>query len=486
MLNKLKQLTKDTAIYGISTIVGRFLGFLLVPFYTNVFAESAMGIYGNIYAYIAFFNILYIFGMDAAFMKYASLAKSSEKKSKFTTVYVFIFFTTIILTLFFYSASDSAASFMEVPLEFHYLVELTIWILLLDTLALVPFANLRLENRSLKFAFIKTVNIIINLSLNLILILIYDMGIEAVFYSNIAASGFSLLAVSGEIFKNVSFTFDVKTLKQMLKFGIPYLPASMAATIVQVIDRPILTKLTDNETVGLYTANYKLGIFMMLFVAMFQYAWQPFFLNNAKEKDAKDVFAKVLTMFVLAASLVWLFITLFIENFAAIEILNGKTIIGKSYLSGLSIVPIILFAYIFHGLYVNFSAGIYIEEKTKYMPLITGLGAVSNVAANLILIPYYGIMGAAVSTLISYIVMSAGIFIVANKYYPVEYEYYKIGKMFLLMIVFGSAYYYLKSVGHDYLSYKIGLFFFFPIALIGSNIIQITEIKKLVKLITRR
>ena len=446
MIEKLKELSKDTVIYGISTILGRFLGFLLVPFYTNVFPTNEYGIYTYLYTIIAFLNVVYIYGMDAAYMKFASL-EEQNKKNIFSTPFFFISFTSIVISLIILFFKNSINGFLNVPAGYGFLLYYMLGILFLDTVALIPFAALRLERKAAKFATIKIINIVINLSLNILLILHYKMGIEAIFISNLIASAFSLLALTPGIFKKLKFTLHLATLKRMIKFGIPYLPASMAAIMVQMIDVPILRELTDDSTVGVYRANYKLGIFMLLFVSMFQYAWQPFFLNNAKEKNAKEIFSKVLTLFVLVASLIWIVISLFIDNIAAIEFFNGKSLIGKDYLGGIYIVPIILFAYIFHGMYVNFQAGIYIEEKTKYFPYVTGTGAIINIVSNFLLIPVWGIFGAALSTFASYLVMAVFLYLVSQKFYKIDYEFQRVIPNLLLILVISLTYYYLYFNG---------------------------------------
>ncbi len=446
MIEKLKELSKDTVIYGISTILGRFLGFLLVPFYTNVFPTNEYGIYTYLYTIIAFLNVVYIYGMDAAYMKFASL-EEQNKKNIFSTPFLFISFTSIVISLIILFFKNSINGFLNVPAGYGFLLYYMLGILFLDTVALIPFAALRLERKAAKFATIKIINIVINLSLNILLILHYKMGIEAIFISNLIASAFSLLALTPGIFKKLKFTLHLATLKRMIKFGIPYLPASMAAIMVQMIDVPILRELTDDSTVGVYRANYKLGIFMLLFVSMFQYAWQPFFLNNAKEKNAKEIFSKVLTLFVLVASLIWIVISLFIDNIAAIEFFNGKSLIGKDYLGGIYIVPIILFAYIFHGMYVNFQAGIYIEEKTKYFPYVTGTGAIINIVSNFLLIPVWGIFGAALSTFASYLVMAVFLYLVSQKFYKIDYEFQRVVPNLLLILVISLTYYYLYFNG---------------------------------------
>ena len=481
MFEKLKELSKDTAVYGISTILGRFLSFLLVPFYTNVFTTAEYGIFTYLYTILAFMNIVYIYGMDVAFLKYGSLAEERNQKDYFSTPYLMVFFTSLIATVILYFNKDSLNIFLDIPASYSSLIVYLILILFFDTLSLIPFANLRLKRKSGKFAAIKIVNILINLALNLILILKYHYGIEAVFISNLVASVFSFIALLPEILKLLVLRIDKRIFRQMLKFGIPYLPASIAAMMVQMIDVPILRELTNDSTVGIYRANYKLGIFMMLFVSMFQYAWQPFFLNNAREENAKELFSKVLTFFVVAASIIWAFVTLFIKDLASIEILHGRTLIGKEFLSGIYIVPVVLLAYLFYGMYVNFTAGIYIEEKTKYMPYITGAGALVNVGMNFWLIPLWGYWGAALATLASYLVMAGGLFITVQKFYKIHYEYEKIFLNLLLIRITMFFYFWLARKGKLSLEFELFLFMAFVVSIFLFKIVEPREVKRLLK-----
>ena len=274
------------------------------------------------------------------------------------------------------------------------------------------------------------------------------MGIEAIFAANLVASAVTFLLLLPEIWPRLRpRRIERPQLRQMLRFGLPYLPASLASIMVQVIDRPIVLAMTDADTLGLYQTGYKLGIFMMLVVSMFQYAWQPFFLNNARETNAREIFAKVMTLFVLAASLLWIVLTLSIDKIAGWEFAAGRSLIEKSFLPGLVVVPIILLAYLFNGIYVNLQAGLYIAEKTKYFPVVTIAGALVNVAANLLLIPRLGIAGAALATLASYMVMAAGLFYFAQKFYGIPYEYGKIVKILAAILECGALYYYLYFHG---------------------------------------
>ena len=225
-----------------------------------------------------------------------------------------------------------------------------------------------------------------------------------------------------------------------MKFSLPFIPAGISSNIVQVINRPILKYLTDDSTVGIFQANYKLGIFMMLFVSMFEFAWRPFFLQNAEEPNAKTIYSKVMTLFVLSSSVLFLFLSLFIDNIAKMHIPFKGFLIGKAYWGGLNIVPVILFSYLLYGIYINLMAGIYIQKKTKYLPFITGGAAIINVIFNFLLIPHYNMIGAAIATLLSYLTMMIGIFYISNKYYKINYEYKKIFFIILILLVIYAGY----------------------------------------------
>ncbi len=476
MIDKLKELSKDTAIYGVSTVIGRLFGFILIPFLTQFFTRDQMGVYGNIYAYIAFLNIFYIYGMDAAFLKYFSVAKKEDERDIFSTPYLFVVFTSFLFSLVLLVFRTDLAAAMKVPEHYWHLLYYMVFILFFDTLSLIPFAHLRLQRKAGKFAAIKITNISVNLIANIVLVWGYRFDIDAIFISNLVASVIAFLLLLPEIMKYLHFKIDTVKLKRMLNFALPYLPAALASVVVQVIDRPILTYLTDDATVGVYTTNYKLGISMMLYVGMFQYAWQPFFLNNAKEKNAKEIFGRVLTLFMIIGSLLVVGISLFVNDIASFEFMPGKTLIAQRFLEGLPIVPIILLSYLFHGMYINFTAGIFIQEKTKYFPVVTITGAIVNIAFNLWAIPQWGIMGAAYATLASYIVNASLLFFFAQKFYPVKYEYGKIFMLLLLIAVTGFFYYYFLGTGQLFFITKILLLIGFVVFLFIFRIVQKNEI----------
>jgi O-antigen/teichoic acid export membrane protein len=454
MKEKLKELTKDTAIYGISTMLGRFLNFILVPFYTNVFAPSDYGVVILIYSYIAIFNIIFIYGMDAAFLKFAAFKDIGDEKDNFSTPFLSVLATSVLFCGMIILLKTPIASFVELNSNLNYLITLSALILFFDANTVISFLKLRLERKAKLFSFIKVISILFNILLNVFLILKLKWGIEAIFISNLVASILSFILLIPTLVKNFKFSFHSVLFKRLLKFGLPYLPAGLGMMLVQVIDVPILEKLTDVKTVGIYKANYKLGIFMMLFVNMFQYAWQPFFLTNAKEENAKEIFSKVLTYFSIVGSLMLVLLSLFISDIVKINF-AGFSIIGAKYWEGLYIVPVILLAYLFNGLYVVFSAGIYIEEKSIYAPIVTGLGALTNVVANYILIPQLNIMGAAIATLLSYVVMATGYYIVTQKFYKINYDLMKLTKITIGVIFIGVVYYLLMYGDFLNIYYKI-------------------------------
>jgi O-antigen/teichoic acid export membrane protein len=450
-----------------------------------MFAPAQYGVVGNVYAWIAFFNIVYLYGIDTAYLKYAAMESKDNMKRNFSTPFLFVYLTSLIISLVYLLFADRINSAMCVPPKYDSVAYYTIGILFFDALSMIPFCYLRLVRKAKKFAAIKTMNISVNVALNLVLIVGMKMDIQAVFISNLVASVLTFICLLPEIISSLQVEIDKEVLIKMLKFGITYLPAGLASMVIQVIDRPILQRMTDERTVGIYLANYKMGIFMMLFVSMFQYAWQPFFLSNAKEENAKEMFSKVLTYFSLAASIIFVVLTLFIDDAIKFSIM-GNTLIGREYWSGTVIIPIILLGYLFNGLYVNFTAGIFIKEKNRYVPIITGAGALTNIVVNIALIPFLGIVGAALATLLSYIVMAAGLYLVSQKYYLIEYEYIKLAKIFSLMLSCVAVYYTLFSLGALNFIMKLIMLVLFMGGIVILKIVSADEIASAKKMLIKR
>jgi O-antigen/teichoic acid export membrane protein len=434
MLDRIFKLGKESAIYGLSSIVGRFLNFLLVPLYTNFLAKAELGVVGYVYSYIAFAFVIYGYGMDSAYMRFVASLEGGDKKQTVSAPFFSLLATSLLFSLIIYFSAASIGDLLDsgperADLVGHAALTLFIrysaWILFFDTLAIVPFAYLRMQNKAKLFAGMRILNILVTIVLTLIMFVGFHLRVDVVFIANLVASAFTAVVLVWIVSPELTLNIPRKLYKEMLEFGLPYIPASLAGIAIQVIDRPILKALTNNETVGVYTANYRLGVLMMLVVGMFDYAWRPFFLTHAKDNDAPKLFAKVFTYFVALLMFVFVMGTLFIDDIVRIRLFGGY-FIGPGYWGGVKIVPVVLLAYVFTGAYVNFVVGVYLEKKTKYLPYATGAGAAANIVANYLLIPVMGIMGAAIATLISYVVMAAGIYFPSQKFYHVEYEWGRI------------------------------------------------------------
>jgi len=486
MIDKLKQLTKDTAVYGISTILGRFLNFVLTPFYTQVFPPSEFGIFSNVYAYIALLNIFFIYGMDSAYLKYAATGDEEKKKDVFSTPFLTVVISSVVLSGIMLLFKGPVSVLFRLPEHYSYFLYYVAAILSVDAICSLPFISLRLERKSKQFALFKITNIVINVICNFVLIYKYRMGIEAIFISNLIASVAALLLLLPSISKQFVCRIDYLLLKKFFVFGIPYLPAGIASQIVQVIDRPIMELLTNMKMVGIYQANYKLGIFMMLFVSMFQYAWQPFFLTNSKEANAKELFAKVLTYFTIAGSIILVVLSLYIGDLVRIQIpFFHRPLIHPSYWSGLVIVPVVLFGYLFNGIYVNLSAGLYIEEKSIYAPITVGIGAAVNVIVNFALIPVMGMMGAAIATFASYFIMAISIYVITQRFYKINYELKKIASIMVSIFITGGIFYYMDSINKLNQPVKAGLLLLFFVLLYVLRVInkqEIFAVKKMMRI----
>ncbi len=388
MFSQIKRLGADTAIYGISTIVGRFLTFLLVPFYTNVLTTSQYGIVANVYSYLAFLNVIYNYGMESAYFRYASPLEGGDPKEKFSTPLISIAVTSTLFSGLIIAFAVPLTHVFLISESFYRILYYSAGILFFDALVIVPFASLRLARRPKFFAALKIVNIASNVAFNIISLLWLKWGVEGIFISGLASSVLTFALMIPHIVRSSSWKLSGSLYSALLRFGLPYVPVGLSGMVLQVIDRPMLKAFTNDSNVGIYQANYRLGIFMNLVTSMFDYAWKPFFLSHANDSNAKELFARVLTYFLLAMSGIFLILSFFIADIVQIKMF-GRHIIHPDYWSGLGVVPVVLLAYIFGGISIHFNAGIFIEKKTAYLLPTSILAAVSNIVANFVLIPKY-------------------------------------------------------------------------------------------------
>jgi O-antigen/teichoic acid export membrane protein len=305
-------------------------------------------------------------------------------------------------------------------------------VLFFDALSAPLFADLRMAHKALHYALLRVFTVVLNVGLNLFLIVRLGRGVSGIFEANLVSSFFALalsaLPAAGLLLRP---RFDGALYRSMLSFALPLVPAGLGSMAVQVIDRPILLRLADQTTVGIYQANYRLGIFMMLIVSMFDQAWRPFFIERSGRQDAAGLFARVLTFFTAGAAWLTLGLSFFIPDIVTFP-LFGKPLIHHAYWSGLGLVPVVLWAYVFNGLYINFLAPVIITKRTGYIMGATLLGAAVNVGANFLLIPRYGMLGAAWATFAAYACMALFMHLSGRGFYPVPYEW---GRVLSLMAV---------------------------------------------------
>ncbi len=434
--NPIKRLIGETAIYGLGTMLPRFLNILLVPLYTiYVFTEAEYGQVTILYSYVGLLLVLLTFGMETAFFRYAN--KSKNAKNVFNTAISLIISITAIFLILIFTFTSSISKFIEYPSNNEY-VQIIAVIIAIDAITAIPFAYLRYKNKAIKFSAIRIISVLITISLNLIFLIAipYYYGdnyvnlpvyrstslVTFVFIANLIGSFSTLIMLSAE-FKSISFKIDKILMQKMLKYGLPILIISLSFMIMELADKILLKNLLPNKetadsVIGIYGACYKLAIIMMLFIQMFRYAAEPFFFSEADKKDAKATYSKVMTLFVAFTWFIFLLVTLYINIF--------KYFIGEAFWLGLSIVPIILSAKIFLGIFYNLSVWYKLTNKTLYGAIIAVIGGIITIVLNIILIPKYGYMGSAWANFASYLSIMLISYFWGKKLYKVNYEINKI------------------------------------------------------------
>lgn len=483
MRKELNQLGKETLVYGLSTIVGRFLNFLLLPFYTHFLSTSEYGIVAVIFTYLAFLNIVYQYGMDQAYLRYASSLEIGDLKDNFSTAMTSVLLSSLFLSgiLFFFSAP--IASMIGLPGPMAHLPKVCAGILAMDAIAIVPFAELRRAHRPWMYVGIKILNIAVNAGLNVAFLWKLHWGVRGVFWASWIASASTLLLLAPVLFSLWRPRFSADLFPALVRFAAPYIPSGLASMAVQVIDRPILKAMTDDSTVGIYQANYRLGIFMMLVVNMFDAAWRPFFLDQANKPNAPQLFARVTTYFLLISSFVVLALSLFIGDLVRVPIF-GRPLIHPAYWPGLPVVPIVLIGYLFNGAYYNFMPQVYLPKRTDLLIWVTMIGAAVNVGANLLLIPSTGMMGAAWATLLAYFAMALALWLMGRKLYPIPYEWKRLAlAAALLTLVWGGTDVYRavfpQSSGLYWIAIRFAAVVAYPALLWGAGFLDPAELKSL-------
>lgn len=450
-MNPLKQLAGQTIIYGLGTIVPRLLNFLLLtPFYTRVFVQGEYGMVTELYAYVAFLLVLLTYGMETAYFRFVEDSKCKDKV--YTTALVSLFTTSFVFVSLVVLFAQQLADIIRYSSNVEYIIYFA-FIIGIEAFTSIPFARLRQQKRPIKFAFIKIVNVIVNISLNFFFLWIAplileknpdsfirwvyseDIGVGFAFISNLVATIVTLLLLIPDLFR-IRIRFDAALLRKMLSYSLPLLIVGLAGMVNEVSDKIFLKYLwPDPETaldqVGIYGACFRLAVLMTLFTQMFRYAAEPFFFAQAKEKNSKQVYADVMKYFIIFGLFIFLLVMLYIDIF--------KYFIGSNFHEGLKVVPIVLMANLFLGIFFNLSVWYKLTNLTRYAAIIALIGASITIVLNILLIPLIGYLGSAWAHFTCYLVMVVISFFWGRMHFPVQYDLkriflYSLLALFLYMV----------------------------------------------------
>jgi O-antigen/teichoic acid export membrane protein len=453
-----KKLASQTAIYGVSSIVGRVLSYLLVPIYTAHFAAAEYGIVTGLYAYVSFLNVVFTYGLETTFFRFAN-RPSEDRRELYNRTLSLLLLSSIGLTALLAWLARPLLGLLDLPPGHEEYAQWVALILGFDAIAALPFARLRLENKARKFAAIRLTNILLYVGLNLFFVVLCpyvvqsqpsnwlaglkplvaavynpDLGVGYVFLSNLAASAFTLLLLGREL---LDFRFrwpDLSFLRPLLAYALPLMLMGLAGMVNETLDRILLPRWLPEQfypglsrlgAVGVYGACYKLSIFMSLVIQAFRYAAEPFFFSQSTEKNSPATFALVLKWFTLCCAFIFVGISL---NLSWV----GPLFLRRPvYLTGLNVVPILLLANLFLGVYYNLSVWFKLTDKTYYGTYIGAAGAVLTIALNFVLIPVLGYTGSAWATLACYFLMAALCWWLGERHFPVPYP---MGRLLLWLL----------------------------------------------------
>lgn len=445
----LRSLAKETAIYGGSTILNRLLNYVMVtPYLTRVFAEERgeYGIHGLMYAFAALLMVLFTYGMETAFFRFGSQAE--QRGTAFSTATISLLVSTALAVGTTVLLAPSISEQLLAPGYSLYVV-LFAFVIGFDVLAAVPFAMLRLENRPLRFALLKAGNVLLNL-LALVFFLeicpllaasgqdwaarLYDpeQKLLYVFGANLIASAFTLLFFL-PVYLRLQWRFDTALWRRMMHYALPLVPVGIAGTVNQLADRYLLkiwlpgTTEANLEQVGIYNACLKIAVLMMLFTQAFKFAAEPFFFRHAARSDSRQIYADVSRAFAIAGSFACLATLLYLDYV--------KILIDANYHEGLRVVPVLLLAYFFLGMYYNFSIWYKLSDQTHIGAWISIGGAAITLGLNYWLIPILGYVGSAWAAVACYGFMNVASYLIGQRYYPIPYAMWRMKGILAAAIV---------------------------------------------------
>ncbi|SDK68154.1 Membrane protein involved in the export of O-antigen and teichoic acid [Catalinimonas alkaloidigena] len=443
-MSVLKKLAGETVLYGLSSIVGRAINFLLVPLYTKLFAAGEYGVVGELYAYVGALNVIFTYGMETSYFRFAT-REGIDRREAYSNAMSAVLTTTLVLTGVLVASAGSIADLLEYPGKSMYIVWLALTVGI-DAVVAIPFARLRLEGKALKFALARLINIGANIGLNLFFLFfcrwVYEgtflpslkpligwfynpeLGVGYVFLSNLLANALFLILLRKELF---DFRWQLRwpQLRPMLLYAYPLLFMGLAGVINETLDRPMLKywlpegfypNRSNQQIMGIYSACYKLAVIINLGIQAFRYASEPFFFSRASDKQSPVLFARVMHWFIIACVFLFVGISLNLEWI-------GRLVLGRpEYYEGLGVVPILLMAYVWVGIYFNLSVWYKLTDRTVWGMVFSLGGALVTIVLNIVLIPVLGYYGSAWATLICYVSMGVGSYLIGQRYFPVPYR----------------------------------------------------------------
>ena len=449
-------LGKETIIYGVGRIFASSVAFLLLPFYSHSLSSLAdYGLIQLITAFFAFSNIIFLFAFDASLMKHYAGEGAKNRKMYLSNTYFSLIITSTLLISVLITFRDFFAAIIIAGNNSDWIIKIA-FILFFDSLRTIHLLILRAENKAYNFMAFQVLDITLLTSLN-----IYFVGfgfehnkVEGVIHANFISSISMFILSFPIIFNRFDFkTLSIKAWQKIKNFAIPLVPAGVFWIILEYSDRKMLEFLMPQdialETVGAYGVGHKLGAIMLLMVYSFNYAWRPYFLKSKDEKD----FSNISNYVFYFLGFFWILLILFIQNIATINIpFLNKPLINIEYLSGISIVPLIALAYMFHASFILQESGPFLKNKTENISTIRGIGVISNLILNYILITYYQpLLGAAIATTISYFIMSYLIYMWNKPFFDFRYNWNILFIIMFFMIIAWSI------AHHNFIILKAGL-----------------------------
>ena len=432
----MKALAKDTAIYGISSIVGKFLNYLLVPLYTYILQNTAdYGIVTNLYAWTALLLVILTYGTETGFFRFAN-KEGYDPRSVYKTTLFTVFTTSAVfatICVFFQQPIANALGY-EGHSNFIAMMAITV---AMDAFACIPFAYLRYQKRPIVFACLKLLFVILNIAFNLFfLVYLKWQEVTYVFVSNI-------LATAIQTFILIPFTlpkggrYNWSTLREILRYSLPLLILGIAGIMNQTLDRilfPYLYTGPDAQAqLGIYGACFKVAMVMMMFTQAFRYAYEPFVFAKHKDRQSVEAYADAMKYYIIFSYMILLGVVFYLDIF--------KYIIGPSYWTGLKIVPVVLWTYVFQGIYFNLSFWYKLTDQTKWGAYLSLIGLVITLVLQLVWVPKIGYWASCGSSLVCYFVIMLISYLVGKRHLRIPYDLRSAGGYTLLTLCFLGAYY---------------------------------------------